>query len=107
MTSKVRILSKPEPPYTEEARKNQITGTVVLQAVFSAIGAGDGYPAGERIAERVDGEGDSGGATDQVCAGAEGRAAGVDVLSHRIQLQPLLRRSAARDFIVKMKRRFS
>ena len=38
VTSKVRILSKPEPPYTEEARKNQITGTVVLAAVFSASG---------------------------------------------------------------------
>ncbi|MGB7923943.1 MAG: energy transducer TonB, partial [Pyrinomonadaceae bacterium] len=37
-TSKVRILSKPEPPYTEDARKNQITGTVVLAAVFSANG---------------------------------------------------------------------
>jgi TonB family protein len=38
VTSKVRILSKPEPPYTEDARKNQITGTVVLAAVFSASG---------------------------------------------------------------------
>ena len=38
MTSKVRILSKPEPPYTEDARKNQITGTVVLAAVCSASG---------------------------------------------------------------------
>lgn len=38
VTSKVRILSKPEPPYTEEARKNQITGTVILVAVFSASG---------------------------------------------------------------------
>lgn len=38
MTSKARVLSKPEPQYTEEARKNQITGTVVLRAVFSSGG---------------------------------------------------------------------
>ena len=35
VTTKARVLSKPEPQYTEEARKNQITGTVVLRAVFS------------------------------------------------------------------------
>ncbi|MCA1626272.1 MAG: energy transducer TonB [Acidobacteria bacterium] len=35
---KARILSKPEPQYTEEARKNQITGTVVLRAVFTSGG---------------------------------------------------------------------
>ena len=36
--SKARVLSKPEPQYTEEARKNQITGTVVLRAVFTSGG---------------------------------------------------------------------
>jgi protein TonB len=35
---KARLLSKPEPQYTEEARKNQVTGTVVLSAVFSSSG---------------------------------------------------------------------
>src|SRR6185436_13867370 len=35
---KPRILSKPEPSYTEEARKNQINGTVVLRVVFSSGG---------------------------------------------------------------------
>ena len=35
VTSKARVLSKPEPQYTEEARKNQVTGTVILRAVFS------------------------------------------------------------------------
>ncbi|MBV9957752.1 MAG: energy transducer TonB [Acidobacteria bacterium] len=35
---KARILSKPSPEYTEEARRNQTTGTVVLQMVFSANG---------------------------------------------------------------------
>jgi TonB family protein len=36
--SKARILSRPEPQYTEEARKNQVSGTVVLRAVFSSDG---------------------------------------------------------------------
>ena len=35
---RARVLSKPEPQYTEEARRNQITGTVVLRAVFSKTG---------------------------------------------------------------------
>ena len=39
VTSKARVLDKPEPTYTEAARKNQITGTVVLRAVFSSAGA--------------------------------------------------------------------
>jgi TonB family protein len=33
------VLSKPEPTYTEAARKNQITGTVILRAVFSSGGS--------------------------------------------------------------------
>ncbi|HSQ22990.1 MAG TPA: energy transducer TonB [Pyrinomonadaceae bacterium] len=39
VNSKARVLSKPEPTYTEAARKNQITGTVVLRAVFSSGGS--------------------------------------------------------------------
>ncbi|HEY0321506.1 MAG TPA: energy transducer TonB, partial [Pyrinomonadaceae bacterium] len=39
VSSKARILSRPEPQYTEEARRNQVTGTVVLRAVFGANGA--------------------------------------------------------------------
>src|SRR5215216_958064 len=39
VTSKARLLSKPEPQYTEDARKNQITGTVVLKCVFSSNGS--------------------------------------------------------------------
>jgi TonB family protein len=35
---RARILSKPEPQYTEEARKNQLSGTVMLRAVFSSSG---------------------------------------------------------------------
>jgi TonB family protein len=38
VSQKARVLSKPEPQYTEEARKNQITGTVVLRAVFTSGG---------------------------------------------------------------------
>jgi TonB family protein len=35
---KARLGMKPEPPYTESARANQITGTVVLKVVFSSNG---------------------------------------------------------------------
>jgi TonB family protein len=35
---KVRLMTKPEPSYTETARQKQITGTVVLKAVFSSNG---------------------------------------------------------------------
>jgi TonB family protein len=38
VTQKARIISKPEPQYTEEARRNQISGTVILRAVFSSSG---------------------------------------------------------------------
>lgn len=38
VSQKARILSKPEPPYTEQARKNQVTGTVVLKVIFSSSG---------------------------------------------------------------------
>ena len=36
--TKVRLLSKPEPVYTEEARSKGIAGTVVLKAVFRSSG---------------------------------------------------------------------
>lgn len=39
VTSKARLISKPEPQYTEDARKNQITGTVVLKVVFASNGS--------------------------------------------------------------------
>ena len=39
VTRKVRVATKPEPHYTEEARRHQITGTIVLRAVFSSSGA--------------------------------------------------------------------
>lgn len=34
----VRVLSKPEPSYTDEARYQGVAGTVVLKCVFSANG---------------------------------------------------------------------
>ena len=45
VTVKARIISKPEPTYTEEARKNQTSGTVVLRAVLSASGQVTGIRA--------------------------------------------------------------
>jgi len=35
---RARVLFKPEPQYTEEARRNQTIGTVVLSAIFSSSG---------------------------------------------------------------------
>jgi len=35
---RARVLSKPEPQYTEDARRNQVTGTVVLRVVFASSG---------------------------------------------------------------------
>jgi TonB family protein len=35
---RARVLWKPEPQYTEEARRNQITGTVILRVLFSRLG---------------------------------------------------------------------
>jgi protein TonB len=35
---RARVIFKPEPQYTEEARKNGTTGTVILRVVFSRTG---------------------------------------------------------------------
>lgn len=37
-TTRARVVSKPEPRYTEEARRNQVSGTVVLRVVFASSG---------------------------------------------------------------------
>jgi TonB family protein len=37
-SQKARVLSKPEPSYTEAARRAGVTGTVVLRAIFSSDG---------------------------------------------------------------------
>jgi TonB family protein len=36
--AKARIISRPNPAYTDEARKNNVTGTVVLRAIFAFDG---------------------------------------------------------------------
>jgi len=36
--TKARLISKPEPSYTDRAKQNQVVGTVVLKAIFSASG---------------------------------------------------------------------
>lgn len=38
VTERARVLAKPEPQYTEEARRNVVTGSVVLRVVFSRGG---------------------------------------------------------------------
>jgi TonB family protein len=38
---RARLISKPEPQYTEEARKNLVTGTVMLRVVFTNLGQVD------------------------------------------------------------------
>lgn len=43
VTTKARVLSKPEPNYTEQARKNQTAGTVVLRCIFGANGKVFGF----------------------------------------------------------------
>jgi TonB family protein len=42
VTRKASITSKPEPLYTEEARKNQVTGTVRLRLILGASGSVSG-----------------------------------------------------------------
>jgi TonB family protein len=39
VTTKVRVLRQPEPRYTDKARSNLVTGTVVLAALFAADGS--------------------------------------------------------------------
>lgn len=43
VTTKLRVLSKPEPTYTEEARRHQTTGTIVLRCIFGANGKVFGF----------------------------------------------------------------
>jgi TonB family protein len=45
VNSKARVISKPEPNYTEDARKNQVTGTVILRAIFTSGGQVTGIRA--------------------------------------------------------------
>ncbi len=45
VSTKARVISKPEPNYTEDARKNQVTGTVVLRAILTSGGQVTGIRA--------------------------------------------------------------
>jgi len=36
--TKVRLISKPEPAYTDEAKRNDVIGTVILKAIFAGSG---------------------------------------------------------------------
>ena len=45
VTQRAKVISKPEPGYTEEARRTQVTGTVVLRVVFSVSGEVTGIHA--------------------------------------------------------------
>ncbi len=45
VSTKARVISKPEPNYTEDARKNQVTGTVVLRAILTSGGQVSGIRA--------------------------------------------------------------
>lgn len=38
VSERARIISRPSPAYTDEARRNQVTGTVVLRAIFAFDG---------------------------------------------------------------------
>ena len=38
VTERARVIAKPEPQYTEEARRNAVTGSVLLRVVFSRSG---------------------------------------------------------------------
>ncbi|HVG39121.1 MAG TPA: energy transducer TonB [Pyrinomonadaceae bacterium] len=49
VTTKASIIFKPEPSYTEEARKNNITGTVVLRAILNASGQVTGVTPVQRL----------------------------------------------------------
>jgi TonB family protein len=49
VTRKANITSKPEPLYTEEARKNQVTGTVRLRLILGASGSVSGITPVTRL----------------------------------------------------------
>ena len=49
VTRKAQILSRPEPQYTEEARKKNVSGTVLLRAIFSASGQVTNIVAVQRL----------------------------------------------------------
>jgi TonB family protein len=51
VSARPRVISKPEPQYTEQARRNQITGTVVLRVVFSSSGEVTNIQAVQKLSD--------------------------------------------------------
>jgi len=90
VTTIVRLISKPEPQYTEDAQKNQITGTVVLKCVFASNGTMDEYQDCFGATEWIDRKSDCGRAADQARACNQGQTSGLDVDASRVQLQLVL-----------------
>jgi hypothetical protein len=82
---RAKLLAKPEPQYTEEARKNQVTGTVALRVVFSNTGE-----VVQIKAIWANGTSHRRRAADQVYSGDERWARRVGPNAVGIQLQPVL-----------------
>ena len=61
VSTRPRVITKPEPTYTEEARRNQVTGTVLLRVVFSSSGQVTNIQAVQKL---------SGGLTEKAIAAA-------------------------------------
>jgi TonB family protein len=62
VNTRPRVISKPEPQYTEQARRGQITGTVVLRVVFSSGGEVTNIQAMQKL---------GGGLTEKAIAAAK------------------------------------
>ena len=74
VNQKARIISRPEPQYTEEATSESGNGNGCLKGGVCGEWECDGDQGDQGIAGWVDGEGDCGGEANQVCASAEGWA---------------------------------
>ena len=61
VSTRPRVIAKPEPQYTEQARRDQVTGTVVLRVVFSSSGQVINIHAVQKL---------SGGLTEKAIAAA-------------------------------------
>jgi len=63
VSTRPRVILKPEPQYTEQARRNQVMGTVVLRAVFSSTGQVTNIQAVQKLSD---------GLTEKAIAAARG-----------------------------------
>ena len=87
VSSRPRVISKPEPQYTEEARRNQVTGTVVLRVVFSSSGQVTNIQAVQKL---------SGGLTEKAIAAA-----------HQIRFMPATRNGQAVSMYMQLEYNFN